>query len=729
MKRAFAISFVSIAAIGAFWFATNSAPMPTFFEVRSRWRPSDVQLLDRDGEPIHELRIDPHGRRLAWSAYKEISPVLVSAVVASEDHRFWSHRGVDIVALGAGTAHAVAGSHRRGASTLTMQLVSMLDSSMGRTSARRTVFQKLKQILAAIAIERRWSKQEILEAYLNLVTYRGELQGIGAASRVMFGKLPQGLDASESIALASLIRAPNANRDAVLRRAQRLRCTFKSNAPSNDEVASAVEHAFASSPNAFARVTLAPHVAERVIRSDAGSARCTLDRELQIFTNDTLRRHVYEVRDHRVVDGALLVIENATGEVWAYVGGAGDLSNAPLFDAVRAIRQPGSTLKPFLYAIAIDTHLLTAASLLEDTPLELPGQRGIYRPLDYDRQFRGLVSMRTALASSLNVPAVRTADLVGLEVFTDYLRRLGFNGLNEDGDFYGAALALGSGDVSLWQLANAYRTLANGGQYSELRLTIGAGTQSDTQRVYSSEAAFVISDILADRASRSATFGLENSLATRYWSAVKTGTSKDMRDNWCVGYTDRFTVAVWVGNSFGAPMRDVTGITGAAPIWLDVMNYLHDRFGSAEIARPRYVVAQEVGFSGAVEARRREWFIGETAPNSGSGDLDDANPRIVSPAAGTIVALDPDVSLSAQRMAFEASAGAPNSHWILDGRAIGAVRGVYLWAPSPGAHTLAIVRDSGAALDAIQFSVRGAAPRNYGHDDRFDDHNADSRLQ
>ena len=144
MKRAFAISFVSIAAIGAFWFATNSAPMPTFFEVRSRWRPSDVQLLDRDGEPIHELRIDPHGRRLAWSAYKEISPVLVSAVVASEDHRFWSHRGVDIVALGAGTAHAVAGSHRRGASTLTMQLVSMLDSSMGRTSARRTVFQKLK---------------------------------------------------------------------------------------------------------------------------------------------------------------------------------------------------------------------------------------------------------------------------------------------------------------------------------------------------------------------------------------------------------------------------------------------------------------------------------------------------------------------------------------------------------------------------------------------------------
>ena len=729
MNRTFAIVSIIIAALGALWFATNPAPMPTFSEVRSRWRPSDVQLLDRNGEPIHELRIDGHGRRLAWTAYTEISPALISAVVASEDHRFWSHRGVDPVALSAAAAHALAGSHRRGASTLTMQLVSLLDPSLGRISARRTVFQKLEQILAAIAIERRWSKQEILEAYLNLVTYRGELQGISAASRVMFGKFPQGLDTSESFALAALIRAPNANRDAVLRRAETLSRRFTSDTPSNDAVAAAVQHAFAGAPNAFARVTLAPHLAERMLRSDTNAARCTLDRELQIFATETLHRHVYEVRDHRVDDGALLVVENGTGQVWAYVGGAGDLSNAPFFDAVRAIRQPGSTLKPFLYAIALDTHLLTAASLLEDTPLELPEQRGIYRPLDYDRQFRGLVSTRTALASSLNVPAVRTADLVGLEVFTDYLRRLGFNGLDEEGDYYGAALALGSGDVSLWQLANAYRTLANGGTYSELRLTIGDNTQSDTQKVYSSQAAFVISDILADRASRSATFGLENSLATRYWSAVKTGTSKDMRDNWCVGYTDRFTVAVWVGNSSGAPMRDVTGITGAAPVWLDVMNYLHDRFGSGPVARPRQVVAQQVRFPGAVEAPRIEWFIGETAPDSRAAVLDDRNPRIVSPAPDTIVALDPDVPFSAQRIAFEASAGVLNSHWLLDGRVLGAARGVHLWAPSPGVHTLALVSETGVALDTIGFSVRGAAPHTFAIDDRHDYETADSRLQ
>ncbi len=725
MTRVVAILSIGIAALGALWFAANPARLPTFSQVRSRWRPSDAQLLDRNGDPIHELRIDRHGRRLAWTAYEEISPALRSAVVASEDHRFWSHRGVDFVALGAATVRALAAAHGRGASTLTMQLVSLLDPSMGRIYPRRTAFHKLRQIFAAIAIERRWSKQEILEAYLNLVTYRGELQGIGAASRVMFGKLPHGLDASESVALAAMIRAPNANRAAVLRRAEQLSRTFRSDAPSDHAVAIAVEHAFASSPSAFARITLAPHLAERMLRSESGRAQCTLDRELQRFATETLCRHVYEVRGHRVDDGALLVVENSTGEVWAYVGGAGDLSNAPLFDAVRALRQPGSTLKPFLYAIAIDRHLLTAGSLLEDTPLELPEQRGIYRPLDYDRQFRGLVSMRTALASSLNVPAVRTADLVGLEVFTDYLRRLGFDGLDEEGDYYGAALALGSGDVSLWQLANAYRTLANGGQYSELRLTIGADTQSNTRRVYSSEAAFVISDVMADRASRSATFGLENSLATRYWSAVKTGTSKDMRDNWCAGYTDRFTVAVWVGNSSGAPMRDVTGITGAAPIWLDVMNYLHGRFGSGQVARPQHVAFSEVRFPGAVEAARREWFIAGTAPDSPLSDLDDANPRILSPAPGTIVALDPDVPSSEQRIAFEARAASLNSHWVLDGHALGAVRGVFLWAPSPGVHTLSIVRESGHPLDTIAFSVRGSDPHAFARDDR----NAARRLQ
>jgi penicillin-binding protein 1C len=707
MLRRLAKFGLPIAVIAVLMLAVTRPPPPTFAEVRARWHPSVAQLLDRNGDPVHELRIDPHGRRFAWTPLDEISPALAEAIVASEDHRFWSHHGVDVIAFTTSAARALVGGRSRGASTITMQLASMLDPSLGRSTARKTVLRKFKQVFAALAIERRWSKPEILETYLNLITYRGELQGVAAASRVMFGKLPQGIDSAEAVVLAALIRAPNAHRESVAIRAHALSRALGLSSPSRDAISMALERAFASRSD-YARIALAPHLAERLLHGESGPARCTLDRELQRFVIDTLHRQIIDVRDRRVDDGAVIVVENSTGEVWAYVGGAGDLSNAPEFDAVRAPRQPGSTLKPFLYALAVDRHLLTAASLINDTPLELPERRGIYRPLDYDRQFRGLVSMRTALASSLNVPAVRTTDMVGVEVFADRLRRLGFSGLVEEGDYYGAALALGSADVTLWQLVNAYRTLANGGRYSELRLTTDANTHKST-KIYSPEASFVISDVLSDRASRSTTFGLENSLATRYWSAVKTGTSKDMRDNWCVGYTDKFTVGVWVGNSSGAPMRDVTGITGAAPTWLNVMNYLHDRFGSGQIVRPPDMTLSEVSFPGAVEPPRQECFVADTSPTISPSGLDDSNQQILSPAAGTIIALDPDIPEAAQRVVFEASRGARDSQWILDGRALARVRGTLLWTPSPGTHTLSITRDPEHTLQTIEFVVRGAS--------------------
>ena len=708
MMRRLAILGLTVAAVAALALAFAGPKLPAFDAVRARWRPSEAQLLDRSGDPIHELRIDRHGRRFAWTPLTEISPALVATIIAAEDHRFWSHRGVDLIAIVSSVAEAAGGGRGRGASTITMQLVSMLNPSLGRSSSQASIYRKMRQIFAALAIERRWSKQEILEAYLNLVTYRGESQGIAAASRVMFGKAPHGIDSAEAVVLASLIRAPNARREVVATRANALSRSLGSSETSRDAIATALGKAFSSRGDEYARITLAPHLAERLLRGENGSVRCSLDRDLQSFVIDTLHRQIVDVRDRRVDDGAVVVVENSTGEVWAYVGGAGDLSAAPDFDATRAPRQPGSALKPFLYALAVDEHLVTAASLIEDTPLELPEQRGLYRPLDYDHQFRGLVSTRTALASSLNVPAVRTAEMVGVEAFTDRLRQLGMSGLVEEGDFYGAALALGSADVSLWQLTNAYRTLANGGRYSELRLTTGPNSQIPA-KVYSPEAAFVISDVLSDRASRSTTFGLENSLATRYWSAVKTGTSKDMRDNWCLGYTDKFTVGVWVGNSAGAPMRDVTGITGAAPTWLSVMNYLHDRFGSGQMARPAGVAVSAVSFPGGVEPPRNEWFVAGTEPSAQLSDLDDANAQILSPAAGTIIALDPDIPAGAQRVALQASRGARHSRWILDGHALAPAGGEYLWTPRPGRHTLSLARESGR--HAIRFSLRFVAPR------------------
>jgi penicillin-binding protein 1C len=445
------------------------------------------------------------------------------------------------------------------------------------------------------------------------------------------------------------------------------------------------------------------------LRDDGLTVQSTLDRGVQRVALEALHRHIAEVRDRNVHDRAVIVVENSTGQVWAYVGGSGDLSSAPYVDGVRALRQPGSALKPFLYARAFEHRLLTPASLLEDTPLELPEQRGLYRPLDYDREFRGLVSARVALASSLNVPAVRTVGLVGLEAFTRDLRVLGFEGIVEQGDYYGSALALGSADVRLWDLANSYRTIANGGLYSPLTLVNSGGeTRLPSRRIYSAATAFIIADILADRASRSTTFDLENSLGTRFWSAVKTGTSKDMRDNWCIGFNSRFTIGVWVGNFFGASMHDVSGVTGAAPVWLDVMNYLYERFGARSLAPPNGVTAQAVEFPRSVEPARKEWFIAGTEPNLPPPNLDN-RPRILSPAADSAIALDPDIPSGQQEMAFVANDGARGARWTLDRKDLGPVRGVRLWTAFPGAHTLSLVGPGGSALDMVWFWVRGAS--------------------
>jgi penicillin-binding protein 1C len=708
-RSASAAALAAAGLLAAIAFCRSS--VPSFEAVRACWRPSDAQLLDRHGESIHEHRVDVHGRRLAWTPLAAISPALREAVVASEDHRFLLHHGVDFAAVVGAAAGRLVGHRWRGASTLTMQLAAMLDPRIARAGTRhRTTTQKLRQMIAALALERRWSKPQILEAYLNMVTYRGEIEGIGAASRLMFGKAPQGIDGAEAIVLAALIKAPNARASALERRAEALRKAMGGRSPLSDvsgarEVSSAAGRALAAHAHDFTRVTLAPHVAEQLLRDGRLTVQSTLDRDLQVFALDALRRHVAEVHQRNVDDGAVLVVENSTGEIWAYVGGTGALSSAPYVDGVRAMRQPGSALKPFLYALALERRLLTPASLLEDTPLELPEQRGLYRPLDYDREFRGLVSMRVALASSLNVPAVRVIDMVGVEAFTGKLRALGFEGIVEQGDYYGAALALGSADVRLWDLVNAYRTLANGGRYSALRL-IDAGTPGTAGQIYSPAIAFLVSDILADRASRATTFGLENSLATRFWSAVKTGTSKDMRDNWCVGYTSRFTVGVWVGNFSGASMHDVTGITGAAPVWLEVMNYLDQRYGSSALPRPAGVTSRMVAFPQAVEPARTEWFIAGTEPNTRAAHLDDTA-RILSPAPDTVIAFDPDIPVGRQRVAFVASAGTCGRRWTLDHKALGPADRVTLWAPSPGIHTLSLADASGRPLDTATFRVRG----------------------
>ena len=748
--------------------AAQAQAIPGFDAVRADFHPSETVLLDRAGQPIHRLRTDARVRRGQWVALQGISPALRQALVLSEDKRFYEHSGVDWRAVSSAAWANLWNQRTRGASTLTMQLAGLLDDDLALGTGGRTLRQKIGQAVMATRLEAGWQKSQILEAYLNLVPFRGELVGIDALSRTLFAKAPHGLQDTEAAIAAALVRAPNARPALVAQRACGVLKAMRGPGAATDCVALDMQTAVALARRAFAASEgIAPHVARRLAAAQGGDAPATLpstlDAGLQRLAQQTLQQHIRELHGRNVEDGAVVVLDNASGEVLAWVGSTGELSRAAEVDGVTAPRQPGSTLKPFLYAQAIAERRLTAASLLHDSPAHLQTASGLYIPQNYDRQFKGWVSARTALAASLNVPAVRTLVMVSPEPFARQLGALGIV-LKEGGGYYGYSLALGSAEVNLLQLTNAYRALANRGQWCEARLqppallprpsgeragvrggavareaappspASGRGRESGCRPALDPAAAFIVTDILADPNARARTFGTDSILSTRFWTAVKTGTSKDMRDNWVVGSSARYTVGVWVGNASGAAMWDVSGTSGAAPVWAALMRHLHARTPSRPPAPPPGVLRQRVRFGDQLEAARDEWFLPGTQqalfaidseaasarPASAGGQKglkseDDpaVPPRITAPQDGIILALDPDIPPARQRLTLLADAGgaAPASlRWWIGAREVG--RGPQAqWLPWPGRHVVQLRDAAGRVQDERRIEVRGAAVR------------------
>jgi penicillin-binding protein 1C len=724
---------VTIACVCPAW------AVATFDEVKRDFKPSDTLVLDRNGDLLQRLRTDSAVRRGQWVALPDVSPALRTALVLSEDKRFYEHSGVDWRAVSAAAWGNLWNTRTRGASTISMQLAGLLDEDWRAGAGGRSVVQKVGQTVSAQILEARWRKDQILEAYLNLVPFRGEMVGIDALSRTLFGKAAHGLDEREAAIAAALVRAPNAKAAQVSQRAcgvlKAMQAPAKVDCEGLDLFATAAlqRKAFDASEG------VAPHLARRLMAAQAGSAQgraglprtlaSTARAPLQRFAVQTLTQQLRELRGRHVEDGAIVVLDNATGEVLAWVGSSGELSGAAEVDGVMALRQPGSTLKPFLYAEAIAERRITAASLLEDSSSQIQTAGGLYIPQNYDRQFKGLVSARTALGASLNVPAVRTLVMVSPDAFHKQLKAVGLP-LKESGDYYGYSLALGSSEVSLLSLTNAYRTLANGGRYSAPSLA--KNPKPVFRPALDARAAFIATDIMADPLARARTFGTDSILATRFWTAVKTGTSKDMRDNWAMGFSQRYTVGVWVGNASGAPMWDVSGTSGAAPIWAALMNYLHRTERSRAPAPPAGLVQSRTQFGNQggtpLEAARSEWFIQGTeqavfAANSGGSDArpakasrsarkpaiePDAPPRITAPASGTIIALDPDIPPRHQRISF--SAEGRGTRWLMDGKEF--ARGPQAqWLPWPGRHVVQLVDAGGKVADEIRLEVRGAGVR------------------
>jgi penicillin-binding protein 1C len=553
---------------------------------------ASVLYVARDGSPLREVRGREHVRA-SWVAFDDLGESTRAAILAAEDARFALHPGVDPLAV-ARAAAQLAWNRRvvSGGSTLTMQLARLV------APHPRTLRGKVDEAALALRIEAHLSKRRIFEEYANRAPFGPDVRGIGAASRVYFDKAPRDLSVAEAATLASIPRGPSlytvAKRpDLVVRRRNRVLGRMRDAGAISDEV---YQRALTEplAPRFSRPVFGAPHLVAGLARGalselegglDLGGARrvvLSIDPDLQSEVEAQVRAMVRPLAGKHVTAGAAIVLDNATGQVLAYVGSPAfdDDKHLGQNDGVVALRQPGSTLKPFVYGLGMERLGLTSASVLPDVELSVELPTGVYRPQNYDERFHGPVRLREALGSSYNVPAVHVALRVGEDALLERLRELGMTSLTRDAAHYGPALALGDGEVRLVDLANAYATLARGGESlpasAVLRVEAGDGSLREARtrpgtRIFPRVVAAAITDILADKVARVPAFGERSALDLPFPAAVKTGTSKAFRDNYAVGFTDRVTVAVWVGNFDGSSMQGVSGVTGAAPVFQAVM--------------------------------------------------------------------------------------------------------------------------------------------------------------
>lgn len=673
MRKKIFIAVPSLLIVAGLSYAVvRSIPaVPTYQKVKNTYQTSDLFLLDRSGEALHQWRQDKTKRSFLWTSLNDVSPALIEAVLKSEDKNFYQHHGVDFSALSASLYQRVAADSPRGGSTISMQLLKLVSSDKKLWSGWSG---KVKQVIAASFLEISWSKNQILEAYLNLVSYRGELQGIESASWALFDKRPSGLTLPEATLLSVLIRSPNATAQNWQNRACWQEPALCGEFPSLLETMNINQSRSLRNQNAF-------HLAQRLsVSGIKGEVRSTIDKKLQLYIQEVISSQLQQLQERNVNDAAVMVVENRTGEVWAYVGGSGSFSSAPFVDGVQALRQAGSTLKPFLYATAIEKKLISKNSWIEDSPVDIVFDQGVYKPQNHDRQFYGWVQVKTALASSLNVPAVKVFKLLNDSSFWSKLKDLNFKNL-QDPEHYGPALALGVADVSLESLTQAYRTIAEEGLYSGLKFERDGDSVAGF-RIFSTESTRDIFDILSQSQNRALSFGLDSALSLR-GTAVKTGTSKDMRDNWSIGMNSRFTVGVWVGNFSGAPMWNVLGVSGAAPIWRKTMTYLQEHFPEGKAKKQDSMMADVL-----------------TQPESYP------RPRVIYPQDGMILAIDPAIPEKHQQMPLLLESKlAENLAWKVDGVMRKVTAEPVLWAPRIGRHTFELYQGN-ELIQKVQVLVK-----------------------
>ncbi len=675
-------------------------------------RDLSIQIYDRQNNPLRTFLSsqDTYAQSVSLS---QISPWFVLAALAAEDRRFYKHHGIDSRAvLRAMWQNIRGGGVISGASTITQQLARLLHP---RPKNWRS---KWAEAWDAVKLERRYSKDEILEQYFNLLEFGNQTQGIEAASKFYFSLPAAELSLAQSALLAGMIQAPSrlnplSNPDGALaRRGRVLSAMLKNNSITQEQYQLAMQEPLGIfiGPRPFA----APHFVRRIAQLSDGNNRIytSLDKDIQLYAEKTIQNHLTTLADNHVTNAAAVVLNNTTGEILAYVGSADfyDKQHAGEVDGIMARRQPGSTLKPFVYALALQ-HGLTAASLLadEDTFFE-----GGFRPRNYDGKFHGTMSLRKALANSYNIPVIKVAEPLGASSILTYLHAFGFSSLNRPAEFYGLGIALGGGEVTLLELANAYATLARGG----IARPVVASKQpylsfSNTSgRVIPEEISYIITDILADNTARAEAFGLNSPLYFPFPVAAKTGTSKDYKDNYAVGYTPRLTVAVWVGNFDGSAMQKVSGISGAAPILHDIMMYANEKYPSGSFVRPSNIVSARICTQSGLVAgekclhTREEIFTQDTLPQQicdGKHESVSQELEIVFPVQGDVYTYDPALPPAAQALHIQTVGADTPCHWVLNDKELSEIGNNFWWPLTRGKWKLSVTCQDKSA--EVSFSV------------------------
>jgi penicillin-binding protein 1C len=612
------------------------------------------RILDRNGRVLYDL-VDPHAGQRTLVPLDQLPQALRDATISTEDKDFYHHPGLDGWGLLRALWTNLRGEGTGGGSTLTQQVARTLLLSPDE-AGERSLRRKLREAMLAYELENRYSKDEILTFYLNTVYYGNMAYGAEAAAWAYFGKPVRSLDLAECALLAGLPQAPSRTNpltdpDAAQARTQAvLDGLVKHGYLTEAQAATAAAETLPYVKDRFP--ITAPHFsiwvrdqlearfgAERVYRGGL-TVETTLDAGMQSAAEEIVRRRLADLADQHVTNGAVVVLEATSGAVLAMVGSA-DYFDPAIDGQVNlalAPRQPGSSIKPLTYALALARDY-TAATVLPDVPAEYPDGNGqTYVPANYDHQFHGPQRVRQALANSYNVPAVYTLNHVGVFGLVQAGRAAGLTTWDESRRF-GLALTLGGGEVRLLDLTGVYTAFANGGQvrspYAIRRVTDSTGavlydTATDPARqtpgaplfgAHSAGVAWIMGDILSDNDARLPEFGANSPLhLAGRWAAAKTGTTGDWRDNWTVGFTPDFVTGVWVGNSDNSAMRNSTGVTGAAPIWHDVMKRISQGRPARTLPRPPDLQQVEIcAPSGllptpACHDRVREWFVPGTAP-------------------------------------------------------------------------------------------------------------------